>query len=173
MVDQIDSQQPGSTEVTGTTESPVDVVKGRLRAYVEGEKLGSTRSDAYLDALDRFLLESTVAPSPEWEARFQNEDLIMGESIRQRTNGVPGYSFAYTEVRCMAIELEEELKNQFGVPTRTETLSPENPQEKKARLEASRVIRELKYDQIERFQNDPQGTSTESQTPPPPTTPQA
>lgn len=70
----------------------------RLRAFIEGEPLGSVISKAFCDFVDEqaFLQAYTRAkpstPHGEEDRRFYSMSLIaMNETIRQRSNELPGY----------------------------------------------------------------------------------
>ena len=96
----------------------------KLKQWIEEKKVGSTESKAFCDLVDLYDREvrARIATKPESKSETESEISAIKETIRQRTNELPGYSSAIQQVREFvgkmehkeAGKIEDELAPVYG-----------------------------------------------------------
>lgn len=92
------------------TEAPGMEVDGEVKKWIEKKTIGSTESKAFCDLVDLYHLENKRLQTPGNQLevdRLGSEITAVKETIRQRTNELPGYMGAVQQVRDFISRLED------------------------------------------------------------------
>ena len=103
----VESSKPEAIE---SSKSEVDKAKEDIRQFIEGEPMGSVKSKAFCDSVDIFVARQKSKDYPE-DKVYAAQEASIGETVRQRTNELPGYLTEYYKAIDLGVVLQKTMSD--------------------------------------------------------------
>lgn len=103
----VSEPSPPIPEQPQQEKTAIELAEENLRKYIEGEPMGSVKSKAFCDTIDAIEYDTEIDNSNEKDAAYYRQcKANLAETIRQRSNELPGYSSAINEIVSLVMDLE-------------------------------------------------------------------